>query len=79
MDSAGVGALIGIGIMGFSVIVCLIRDRCQQKKVNEKTRLVDPKKETPVLIQKPELKKKPSVRDILPKSPSFELKTVRVS
>lgn len=81
MDPAGAGALIGISIMVFGALVCLIRERCEKrKKVNEKTRLVETKVSSPLVVEKLLKKKQTSMRGFFKENQaSTELRTIRIS
>ena len=72
MDAGVQGAVIGVGVIGFIVIVCTIRDRCQQKKVN--------KTQSPVIvIERLSPKKHSSVRDFFKETTPSEIKIICIS
>ena len=82
MDPAGAGALIGVSIMAFGTIVCLIRERCvQKKKITERSRLVEAKPlSSPLVVEKVLTKKQSSMRDFFKQNKaSSELRTIRIS
>jgi len=77
MDAGVQGAVIGVGVIGFIVIVCTIRDRCQQKKVNKTPPL---ETQSPVIVVKKVLAKKHwSVKDFFKENTPSQLKTIRIS
>ncbi len=78
MDAGAQGAVIGIGVMVFIVIVYTVRERCQKTTPNEHTHLV--RKQEPILIEKVLTKKHSSMRDFLKENVSgSELKVIRIS
>ncbi len=79
MDAGAQGAVIGIGVMVFFSIVCLVRERCQQKTLNEHTNLV--KKEEPILVRRFLSKKQTSMRDFYRQNvpSSSKLREIQIS
>lgn len=85
MDAGALGGVIGVGFMAFIVIVCMIRERCQQKKVivNKPSHFVEitriPAETHPIIIERVLTKKHSSIRDFFKENTSSELKTIRIS